>query len=83
MYMLHVFIHLFLIFQPLSVGTLVLLRNSHQDGRKRGKLTKPWNGTIYNSRITWKGSVQDIQSINPKSGEKGCQHLQAETLLFW
>ena len=42
--MLHVFIHLFLIFQPLSVGTLVVLRNSHQDGRKGGKLTKRWNG---------------------------------------
>ena len=36
--------HLFLIFQPLSVGTFVLLRNSHQDGRKGGKLTKRWNG---------------------------------------
>ena len=30
-----------------------------------------------------RASVQDIQSKNPKSGEKGCQHLQAETLLFW
>ena len=43
--MLHVFIHLFLHFQPHSVGTLVLLRNSHQDGRKGGKLTKQWNGS--------------------------------------
>ena len=34
--------HLFLIFQPLSVGTFVLLR--HQDGRKGCKLTKRWNG---------------------------------------
>ena len=34
--------HLFLIFQPLSVGTFVLLR--HQDGRKGCKHTKRWNG---------------------------------------
>ena len=31
-------------FQPLSVETLVLLRNSHQDGRKGGKLRKQWYG---------------------------------------
>ena len=63
--------------QPYTVFTLVLLRNVHQDGRKGGKLTKWRNGP---HKIT---CAQNIQSKNPKSGEKDCQHLQAETFLFW
>ena len=81
--MLHVFIHLFLIFQPLSVATLVLLRNSHQDGRKGGKLTKWWNGPYIIVESLGKEVYKIFNKKNPKSGEKGCQHLQAETLLFW